>query len=90
MCLQLKQISLWPPKKSFKEICHRHLKTYPNTRVIINATEVYIDQPKLPELQQMTFSSYKNINTYKALIGILPDGAIVFVLSLYSGSVLED
>ena len=62
---------------------------YPSTRVIINAMEVYVDQPKLPELQQMTFSSYKNSNTYKASIDISPDGVIIFISSLYPGSISD-
>ena len=81
---------MWPPKgvitgnmpKQFKE-------KYLSTRVVIDETEVYIDQPKLPELQQMTFSSYKNNNTYKALIGISPDSVITFVSSLYLGSISD-
>ena len=44
---------------------------YPFTRVIIDATEIYVEQPELPELQQMTFLNYKNDNTYKGLIGTL-------------------
>lgn len=51
---------------------------YPSTRVILDATEIYIEQPKLPELQKMTFSSYKNHNTFKALVGISPDGVYYF------------
>ena len=49
---------------------------YPSTRVIIDATEIYVEQPHLPDLQQLMFSSYK----YKALIGISP---ITFVLKLF-------
>lgn len=37
---------------------------------IIDATEIYIEQPKNPEVQQLTFSTYKNHNTLKTLIGI--------------------
>ena len=48
---------------------------YPTTQVIIDATEVYTEKPSLPDLQQMTFSSYKNPNTFKALVGISPSGA---------------
>ena len=59
---------------------------YPCTRVIIDATEIFVHQPQLPELQKMTFSSYKNHNTYKALIGISPSGAITFISKLFSGS----
>ena len=62
---------------------------YPSTRVIIDATEIYIEQPKLPELQQTTFSNYKNDNTYKILVGISPDGAVTFVSSLYLGCISD-
>ena len=40
-------------------------KLYPTTRVIIDATEIFMSQPRLPELQQMTFSNYKNHNSFK-------------------------
>ena len=63
------------------------MNLYPTTRVIIDATEIYIEQPRLPELQQMTFSKYKNENTFKALIGISPDGTNTFVSSLFPGSI---
>ena len=43
----------------------------------------------MPELQQVTFSSYKNYNMYKALIGISPGGVITFVSKLYSGSISD-
>lgn len=37
----------------------------------------------------MTFSNYKNSNTFKALIGISPSGAIIFVSQLFSGSISD-
>ena len=49
--------------KSFKDL-------YPTTRVIIDATEIFVETPALPEFQQMTFSTYNNHNTYKILVGI--------------------
>ena len=58
--------------------------------MIVDATEIFVEQTKLPELQQMTFSSYKNDNTYKGLVGISPDGVIItFVSSLYPGSISD-
>ena len=33
----------------------------------------------------MTFSSYKNHNTYKASLGISPGGAVIFISKLFSG-----
>ena len=34
---------------------------YPTTRVIIDATEIVVEQPALPELQQITFLTTKII-----------------------------
>ena len=56
---------------------------YSTTRVIIDATEVFVETPALPEFQQMTYSSYKNHNTYKALVGISPDGPILHLFPSY-------
>ena len=62
---------------------------YPTTRVIIDATEIYVETPALPELQQITFSSYKNNNAHKGLIGISPGVAITFISKLYPGSISD-
>ena len=62
---------------------------YPTVRVILDATEIYIQKPHLPELQQMTFSNYKNCNTYKGLVGISPEGVITFVSSLFPGCISD-
>ena len=88
--LQFQQIPLWPCKEYVQSYMPAVFKDqYPSTRVILDATEIYIEQPRLPELQQMTFSNYKNHNTYKALIRISPSGAITFVSKLFSGSISD-
>ena len=61
---------------------------YPSIRVILDATEIVIEQAHLPEIQN-DISSHKNHNTYKALIGISPSGAITFVSKLFSGSISD-
>ena len=88
--LKLKDIPLWPSKdvnqgsmpKTFRDL-------YPNTRVILDATEIYVQKPVLPDLQQMTFSNYKNSNTYKVLVEISPAGAITFISDLYAGAISD-
>ena len=62
---------------------------YPNTRLIIDATEFGIEHPSSLTSQSCTFSSYKNKNTVKVLIGIIPSGAIVFVSPVYEGSISD-
>ena len=90
MHLQLKELPLWPKKEVVTFYMPQTFKEqYPSTRVIINATEIFIEQPRLPEIQKITFLSYKNHNTYKALIGISPSGAIIFVSKLFSGSISD-
>ena len=56
--LKLKEIPLWPPKDLVQmNMTTEFQKKYPSTRVIIDATEIFIEQSKLPEFQQMTFSN---------------------------------
>jgi hypothetical protein len=58
---------------------------YPDTRVIIDCTEIFIEQPSASVCQRETFSSYKHHNTAKGLVGIAPSGQITFISSLYAG-----
>ena len=37
----------------------------------------------------MTYSTYKNQNTFKCLVGISPGGAITFVSKLFPGSITD-
>ena len=86
---KLKKLLLWPKREMVKSYMPRVFKDlYPTTRVVIDATEVFVETPSLPELQQMTFSSYKNHNMFKGLIGISPGGAIT-VSNLFPGSVSD-
>ena len=64
-------------------------KSYPTTRCIIDATETFIQMPSDPQTQQLTFSSYKNHNTFKALVAIIPTGGISFVSKLYGGNISD-
>ncbi|GFU82913.1 uncharacterized protein TNCV_4368151 [Trichonephila clavipes] len=58
-------------------------------RVIIDCTEFPIQKPSSPLRQHMTFSFYKNCNTLKAMIGIMPSGAICFISDLHCGSISD-
>ena len=78
--LQFQNIPLWPTRAMVNADMPNCFKMlYPSTRVILDATEVRVEKPSLPRLQQATFSNYKNTNTYKALVGISPSGVITCV-----------
>ena len=87
---KFKELPIWPTRT----IIDSHMPCifqdlYPLTRCIIDATEVFIQKPKNPSAQQLTFSNYKNHNTYKALIAISPSGAITFVSDLFGGNISD-
>ena len=87
---KFKEIPLWPSRAQVQQHmpdCFR--AKYPSTRVIVDATEIRVVQPTDPAEQQMTFSNYKNTNTFKGLVGITPTGAVSFVSPLYSGNISD-
>ena len=54
-------------------------KHYPNTRIIIDATEFTVERSSSLVTQSSTFSTYKNRNTVKVIIGIMPSGPVTFI-----------
>ena len=83
---RLLALPIWPSRDFVNENmpeCFR--KNYPATRVILDCTELFIERPSSCKGQSATFSSYKNHNTAKGLIGISPNGYPSFVSSLYAG-----
>ena len=87
---KFKEIPIWPHRQVvdyFMPDCFRSL--YPQTRCVIDATELFIEMPSNPTAQQLTFSNYKNHNTLKALVGITPSGAVCFISNLYGGNISD-
>ena len=62
---------------------------YPKTAIIIDCTEVEMEQPSALNNQSACYSSYKSKTTMKALVGITPSGATAFVSELYPGSISD-
>ena len=77
----------WPSRnKVWKHMPVAFRMKYPKTRVIIDATEFYVQRPRNPTAQSKTWSNYKSKNTFKALVGITPNGAFSFLSDLWSGN----
>ncbi|XP_065666922.1 uncharacterized protein LOC124813812 isoform X2 [Hydra vulgaris] len=64
-------------------------KDYKNLHSIMDATEFFIETPKNPDLQKLTWSEYKHHNTMKVLVCIAPNSAIMFLSHCYGGSVSD-
>ena len=84
---RLRSIPIWPSQEFVRATMPQSFKnTYPHTRVIIDCTELFIETPSQPRTQSATFSTYKNHNTGKGLIGISPRGDLTFVSEMYAGN----
>ncbi len=82
----MRALPIWASREHVQETMPQAFKdTYPNTRVIIDCTEIYIEMPTSFRSQSATYSSYKNHNTAKGLIGISPAGYPTFISELYTG-----
>ncbi|XP_062587737.1 uncharacterized protein LOC134249389 [Saccostrea cucullata] len=87
MSRQWRELNFWPEKDlvTFFSPSDFYSK-FPSTRVLIDGTEIPVKKPKPPIAQQATFSTYKNRNTVKVLVGSTPGGLISYVSPAYGGS----
>ena len=84
------QIPVWPSKAQVKANLPECFKrTYPNTCVILDCTEIKVQTPSSKVLNSEFYSFYKSHTTYKGLVGISPNGAVTFVSSLFQGSMSD-
>jgi len=84
---QFKDLDLFLPKETVDEYMPIDFKKkYPNTRIILDATEVKIEKPSNIKDQSATWSTYKNCNTLKTMIGCSPRGFVTYVSPSYGGS----
>jgi len=61
-------------------------KKFPNTRVIIDCTEIFVEMLSSLVNQSITYPSYKSHNTFKLLVGISPTGIVTFLSKLWGGN----
>ena len=86
---ELQLLFPWPSKGLVQKHASSDLIRYPDTRIIIDCTEIFIQRPTSLSSQCLTFSSYKHHNTFKVLVGISPGGVITFVSDLWGGRVSD-
>ncbi|GBN81687.1 hypothetical protein AVEN_266735-1 [Araneus ventricosus] len=86
---KLKLLHIFPSKSKVESMPRQFYSENRDCRVIVDCTEIPIQKPNSPAEQQMTFSFYKNTNTLKGMIGIMPSGTISFISPLYCGSISD-
>ncbi|KAK6181942.1 hypothetical protein SNE40_009718 [Patella caerulea] len=84
---QWKEEPIWPSQELVRFFAPSDFRRkFPKTRVMIDGTECPVKKPAPPAAQQATFSTYKNRNTVKILVGATPGGLISYVSPAYGGS----
>ena len=87
MFFELKEHDIWLPKIVVQEHFPIMFKNmFPDTRVILDATETPVVRPSNADAQRITFSSCKHRNTAKTMIGITPTGLVSYLSPSYGGS----
>ena len=87
MYFELTELDFWPDRDIINEHFPKNFqKMFPTTRVILDATEIFIERPKNCDAQKVTFSTYKHHNTLKTMIGISPRGLVTYISPSYGGS----
>ena len=83
-------LPIWPDLDAVKQNMPDCFKdTFPNTRVILDCTEIRVQTPSAKVLNSQSYSNYKSHTTFKGLIGITPNGAVCFVSSLFTGNISD-
>ncbi|XP_031334826.1 uncharacterized protein LOC116164746 [Photinus pyralis] len=75
-----------PTTSKIKTCLPSAFATFTNCRIIIDCTEIYTAVAGQLDKQKQTYSNYKHRNTLKALVGVAPNGVIIFVSDLYAGN----
>ena len=79
----------WPSRSELQKCLPKRLKKFKNVRVIIYCLELFIQKPKVPSSQKITWSNYKHWNTAKLLVAITPTGDVSFIPPLRTGSISD-
>ncbi|XP_014675885.1 PREDICTED: uncharacterized protein LOC106815875 [Priapulus caudatus] len=90
MNVQWREIDLFPSRDLVKYFAPSDFKQkFPTTRIFIDGVECPVKKPSAPRAQQSTFSTYKNRNTVKNLVGCTPGALVSYISPRYGGSVSD-
>ena len=90
MFVRLQFLITWPSRETVRNnmpLVFEQL--YPNCRVIIDCSEIFIETPTSFDARCRTYSNYKKHNTVKFLIGITPCGTISYLSHCWGGRVSD-
>ncbi|KAK6196412.1 hypothetical protein SNE40_001643 [Patella caerulea] len=85
MYCDLKLLCELPTRNITEENKSHAMGSYKDVRVILDCTELFVQNPSKLEEKKQFFSNYKHHNTFKFLVGISPQLGITYVSRAYGG-----
>ncbi len=87
MSLQWKEVDIWPERETVRTFSPSDFQAkFPETRAVFVGFEFPVKKAKAPAAQQVTFSTYKNRNTAKMIVGVTPGGMCSYLSDAYGGA----
>ena len=86
---ELRLLFPFPSQKKVRDHMPARFSAYPNTRVVIDCFEIFIERPSLLKANCATFSNHKNHNTFKCLVGVSPASCVTYMSDLWTGRVSD-
>lgn len=81
----LKVAVTWPSKNEILRNMPSCFEGFEDVRVVIDCTEIFIQEPKNLCCQIITHSNYKKARTAKIMTGVAPDGSITYISKAWGG-----
>ena len=85
----LKSIIKWPSRETISKNIPVCFEGFEDVRVVLDCTEIFIQQPKNLCCQLITYSTYKKGQTCKFMTGVTPAGNISYVNRAYGGRISD-
>ena len=90
MFVRLSFLITWPSREVLKQNMPQVFKQlYPNCRVIIDCSEIFIETPTCFSARSKTYSNYKKHNTVKFLTGVTRCGTILYLSECWGGCISD-
>ena len=86
--LPLKNV-MFANRSRIRETMPACFKKYKNIRCIIDCTEFFCQRPSNFARQGNLYSSYKSHCTFKVLVAVAPNGAVMFTSDVFEGSISD-
>jgi hypothetical protein len=74
-----------PSRSVVTENQSKAMRDFEDVRVILDCTEIFVQNPSKLDARKQVYSNYKHHNTFKFLVGVSPQMGITYVSRMYGG-----